>query len=589
MALADSRYASLEREILDTAHDAFIAVDASARVVAWNAAAERMFGWTREEVLGHDAIALLIPDAQQSRRRDNMLAALAASDGFGGASRELTLMRRDGTLVEVQLSVAPLRTRTAVFFNAFLRDVSALHEAAQRQRELEAVTSASSEAIVTLDVAGNVTSFNAAAERLYGRSAAEAIGVPARELGSTQGESHRELVAEVLRSGRPWIGRAVPHLRPDGTTFHADIHVSPVRGAEGELAGCAIALRPVDADGPDRRDAAALSEEWRVAVERAAIRGEGIQIVVQPIVDLARGVVAGYEALSRFTGPPSAPPDQWFAVATALGLSGALEAQAIEKALARRGELPPNTFLTVNVSPHALGTPEVQEVLQAHPKLGGVVVEITEQSHVSDYAELSVRLDELRAAGALIAVDDAGAGYASLRHIVAIRPDLVKLDRSLADGVDRDPAKAAAVEMLGGLAGRLDAWLLAEGIENEAELETLAGLGVPLAQGYLLARPAPEFGAPPAELAARLAARVRVVAGSVVELLESLPEGAAAPPRAAMAVLPDTPVRDCALRALARPESERYDPIVVHDELGAALGIVRFDRLVAHLARSHRA
>jgi len=579
----DARYASLEREILDTAHDAFIAVDASARVVAWNAAAERMFGWTREEVLGHDAIALLIPDAQQSRRRDNMLAALAVSDGFAGTSRELTLVRRDGTPVEVQLSVAPLRTRTAVFFNAFLRDVSALHAAAQRQRELEAVTSATSEAIVTIDVAGVISSFNGAAERLFGYEAADMIGRHARDLAPMQSDEHHRLIGEVLASGRTWTGRAMPRVKADGTLFRADVQASPVKDEKGQLCGCAVAIRPVDSDDPERRDAAALSADWRVAVERVALHGEGISIVVQPIVDLARGTVAGYEALSRFTGPPSAPPDQWFAVANALGLSGALEARAIEKALARRDELPPNTFLTVNVSPHALGTPEVQEVLQAHPRLGGVVVEITEQSHVSDYDELSVRLDELRAAGALIAVDDAGAGYASLRHIVAIRPDLVKLDRSLADGVDKDPAKAAAVEMLGGLAGRLDAWLLAEGIENEAELETLAALGVPLAQGYLLARPHADFTAPPAELAARLAARVQVVAGSVAELVESLPEGLA-PSRSAMAVLPDTPVRDCALRALARPEAERYDPVVVHDELGRPVGVVRFDRLVAHLA-----
>ena len=111
----------------------------------------------------------------------------------------------------------------------------------------------------------------------------------------------------------------------------------------------------------------------------------------------------------------------------------------------------------------------------------------------------------------------------------------------------------------------------------------LWALGVPLAQGYFLARPAPAFVAPAPDLAARLAARTRVVSGSVAELLEPLGDDV---PRSAMTMLPETPIEDAALRALARPADVRFDPIVVHDELGRPVGAVRFERLVARLAQS---
>ena len=121
--------------------------------------------------------------------------------------------------------------------------------------------------------------------------------------------------------------------------------------------------------------------------------------------------------------------------------------------------------------------------------LSQLVVEVTEAAPVEDYAALLRALAVLRDAGAWIAVDDAGAGYASLNHVIQIRPDFVKLDRALVMDVDRDPAKHALVETFGVLAGRLDAWLLAEGIEREGEREVLAAMGVPLAQGFGLARP----------------------------------------------------------------------------------------------------
>ena len=238
--------------------------------------------------------------------------------------------------------------------------------------------------------------------------------------------------------------------------------------------------------------------EWSRALAEA-VAGRGVSTVYQPIVDLDRGVVTGYEALARFSHPEiDAGPDRWFGAAAELGRAAELDAAAIRAALAARADLPPNTFLSVNVEPASLLERAVRDALASSGPLGGGVVEITEHRTVP-VAALEPVLDRLRGDGALIAVDDAGAGYSGLSQILDLRPSILKLDHSLVCGIDTDEAKAAMVEMLGVLAGRIDAWVLAEGIETRAELQRVADLGVPLGQGYLLGRPAPPWSDVPAE------------------------------------------------------------------------------------------
>lgn len=203
----------------------------------------------------------------------------------------------------------------------------------------------------------------------------------------------------------------------------------------------------------------------------------------------------GYEALSRFPaddGGEALGPDVWFEAAHRLGIGDELEARALEVALAHRADLPRNCFLTINLDPNALDSQPVRRALADHGHLGGIVVEMTEHRRW-DMEALAPAIRGLRTAGALLAVDDAGAGYSGLQQILALRPSILKLDRTLVSGLDRDEAKVALVEMLGRFAERIDAWILAEGIETRGELRRLVGLGVPLAQGFLLARPAPPW------------------------------------------------------------------------------------------------
>src|SRR3954464_10123361 len=245
---------------------------------------------------------------------------------------------------------------------------------------------------------------------------------------------------------------------------------------------------------------------------------EDLSLVFQPIVDLAAATVAGYEALARFPGV--AGPDAWFAAAAEAGIAAELEALAIHKALAVVPGLPANTFLTVNVSPHLLGSAPIQDAPATRPDLHRVVVGLTEHTPVHDLAALRRQCDDLRRRGALIALDDAGSGYSGLQQLAVLRPQIVKLDRALVSDADTDPVRVALAEMLGEFAGRIDAWLLAEGIETAAELAAFAQLGVPLAEGWLLGRPSPGF-APLAPEVAQLV-RAQVARARLTESVASL-------------------------------------------------------------------
>jgi EAL domain-containing protein (putative c-di-GMP-specific phosphodiesterase class I) len=218
---------------------------------------------------------------------------------------------------------------------------------------------------------------------------------------------------------------------------------------------------------------------------RAGPDVEAMRIVLQPIVDLATGVVVAAEALARFPGEPDVA--SVFKAAHASGTGLALEAACVRAALRHRDDVPDGALLTVNVSPAALADHGVQDALRGD--LSGLVLEINEHSQ-TDPQPLMVLLAQLRDRGALIAVDDESTGYAALLRLTTLRPDIVKLDRSLVAGLDQSVEQAAVIEAVVRLSHRIDARVLGEGVETLPELIALGRLDVDYAQGWILARPA---------------------------------------------------------------------------------------------------
>ncbi|MGF1648427.1 MAG: EAL domain-containing protein [Kineosporiaceae bacterium] len=348
-----------------------------------------------------------------------------------------------------------------------------------------------------------------------------------------------------------------------------------------------------------------------------------LDLVAQPIVDLVTGDVAGYELLSRFGWPLTArdadaglaatpPPDRWFAAAGRLGLAGDLTVAVLTRALEIRAGVPDRMFCTVNVGPEHLADPRVREVLDVD--LERVVVELTEHSGAEPTPELADALAALRARGALIAVDDVGSGYAGLAQLLAVGPEIVKLDRRLTADVGSDRRRQELVRSLRDLSVRLGAVLLAEGVETYAECEALVRLGVPLGQGYFLGVPAQPWQPVTTEVrqwirAVSRRARADESVGPLVRPFGDTSLLAAGPevwvvrdldghPAAmvwrghagqlltapAVAVRDDLPVGDVLRRSLARPEPERWAPLAVVDEAGSLLGWVDLGEVVTRVA-----
>jgi EAL domain-containing protein (putative c-di-GMP-specific phosphodiesterase class I)/DNA-binding NarL/FixJ family response regulator len=233
----------------------------------------------------------------------------------------------------------------------------------------------------------------------------------------------------------------------------------------------------------EEREARSLRERIRRVIDE-----ERFTPVFQPIVELATGTTAGFEALSRFRDEPVQSPDRWFADASSVGLRTELELAAASAAVARFREAPVDGYLSLNLSPETLSSSS-----ELVGRLTGdrVVIEITEHAAIEDYDALAPALAALRADGARVAVDDAGAGFASMRHALQLSPDFIKLDISLTRGIDGDPRRRALAVGLAGFASELGAAVIAEGIETAAELETLRALGVAYGQGYFIGRPGP--------------------------------------------------------------------------------------------------
>jgi EAL domain-containing protein (putative c-di-GMP-specific phosphodiesterase class I)/DNA-binding NarL/FixJ family response regulator len=311
---------------------------------------------------------------------------------------------------------------------------------------------------------------------------------------------------EARAASGPWLvaasGRADPAAEP------IDMAYVPFRlGATPAPLGCLVfSLRPGQGVDPLShrlpdlidatefivavlRPAVELAENEDVAITRIQriIARHEYAVSLQPIVDLTTGRVMAVEALTRFADGKR--PDHHFAEAASLGLSSTLQRATLDAAIQAAVSLPAHVALSVNLS---------ADVLQQEPTIPKIVagisrpliIEITEHERIDDYDAVRAALLRL-GPGVKLAIDDAGSGYSSLRHILALQPAYVKLDIEWVHDIHRDPVRRALVSGLAYFAAETGCELIAEGIETEAELKAIRELGIHLGQGYLLGRPAP--------------------------------------------------------------------------------------------------
>lgn len=290
------------------------------------------------------------------------------------------------------------------------------------------------------------------------------------DAGINVGDSHpvEETFCQRIVDGR------LPELMPNtarepasadlGWTYSAGGYLGvPLRLSDGTLYGTFCCFRTEADESLNARDLAVMRAFADIAAEQierdleasrrrleltarvqSVIDNDQLTLVYQPIIDLLRSVVIGYESLSRFSAEPARTPDLWFAEAAEVGLDTTLEMMAINKALHAVPAMPGDVYVSVNASPAHIESGEFARVVDGIP-CDRVVLEITEHAVIADYTEVLRACRTLKDSGIRIAIDDAGSGYASFRHILSLEPDFIKLDMSLTRAIDSEPRRQALV------------------------------------------------------------------------------------------------------------------------------------------------
>ena len=336
------------------------------------------------------------------------------------------------------------------------------------------------------------------------------------EIGGHDGPKYADSYCQRIIDGR------LPELIPDAmqhaearkllatATVPVGAHLSvPIRLSDGDIYGtfCCFSraanytlnARDIDtmrcfSDITAKFIEQQVTEEKRhealLARHTAVLNAEHFSIVYQPIVKISDSQAAGYEALTRFSADPVRTPDIWFEEAAEIGLQQDLEFAVIAKALGYLSLLPDDAYMSINVSPATVLSGSLDKALSGYP-CERLMLELTEHSSVKDYAQIVKVLEPLRRHGLQLSVDDAGAGFASFRHILELKPNDIKLDISLIRQIDIDTGHRALAAALVHFAHETGSHVVAEGVETEAELAVLRELGVDKVQGYLLGRPTP--------------------------------------------------------------------------------------------------
>lgn len=321
-----------------------------------------------------------------------------------------------------------------------------------------------------------------------GSTAARGIkrGAPSTRILVLSGHGDRDTVMRMLEAGADGY-----HVKSSASIDALVDAIKSAAAGQGSLSAEVTrgVIQELSEELGERRRLADRDKRREARIQHVLDDGV-LGMVFQPIVTLETRSAVGVEALSRFYGKPKRGPDKWFDEAAACGKLAKLELKAIKMALDALPDIPGDLYVSVNVSPSTLTGAAFRRLIESQDG-SRIVIEVTEHAPIDDYPKTRAALDRLRAHGVRLAIDDTGAGFASLRHILRLSPDIIKLDRTLVSGIEADRNVQALAAGLITFAKHLGADIVAEGIERAEETATLQELGVTLGQGYAFAKPQP--------------------------------------------------------------------------------------------------
>jgi PAS domain S-box-containing protein len=426
-----------------------------------------------------------------SRARDVLVCVLAVQVVFALTAAGFLILDPGGFLTDPEdQAMAALLILMPISMAVVLAVRFRRRHRAERRRTtataqlMDTVLATSREWVWAVDDQGRFTLSSPASTGMLGWEPAELLGRPI-DLILEGADLTRAAEGVAATPGQSWSGLVVRCRHRDGQAVWMEVSGTARQSADGIPGGF---------EGTGRLLPPQTAREATDSLNRKHLQRMIDQCMLltafQPIRSLVTGKLLGVEALTRFVDEDGAGTEFWFTEAAAVGLLSELEFAAIDTALRTAQGLPPGVYVALNISPATCLDPRLPELLQRSClPLTRIVLELTERLEVSEYGPLLSVLAPLRQGGLRIAVDDAGSGFASLRHVLHIRPEIIKLDRSLIAGIDDDQGQHALGAAMVEFARQIGAKLVAEGIETAAELTAVGAIGMDAGQGYLLGRP----------------------------------------------------------------------------------------------------